>query len=491
MFKNVTPESVGISSKEVLGFLERFDAHKFQTHSMIMARGNNIFAEMYYAPFNKDFKHRMYSVSKSFVAIAVGLCVEDGLMTLDDKFVSYFPEFVDGEIDGKLASMTIRDMLTMSTCVEGHASWFYEKAKNRCETYFNAKVKRVSGTTFQYDSPGSFMLCAIVEKLTGKLLMDFLKERIFAESEFSKDSYCLKCPGGNSFGDSGVMCTAKDLLIFARFVMNKGVLGGKRLMNSEFLEEAVKKQVDNDITAVGLNYAEHGYGYQIWKTPNDGFAFIGMGDQFAICDPKTDFVFIINSDNQGTGHSRAILYHELYNNIIPNLKEPIKENKEDYAKLKEYMSSRKLLCLDGEKQSEFSKEIENVTYVLDSNPMEIEFVRFNFEEKRGTLTYKNAQGEKQIKFGFGYNEFLKFPQLNYSDMVAGEEAEGNMYDCAVSAAWTEEKKLKIKVQIIDKYFGNLCMTFGFKEDKVGILMVKTAEAFLDEYTGFANGTAEK
>ncbi|MBQ5810432.1 MAG: serine hydrolase, partial [Clostridia bacterium] len=72
MFQNITPEQAGISSKRVLNFFKVLDNYGFNTHSVIMARGNNIFAEAYYKPFDKDFKHRLYSASKSFVGIAIG-----------------------------------------------------------------------------------------------------------------------------------------------------------------------------------------------------------------------------------------------------------------------------------------------------------------------------------------------------------------------------------------------------------------------------------
>ena len=90
-----------------------------------------------------------------------------------------------------------------------------------------------------------------------------------------------------------------------------------------------------------------------------------------------------------------------------------------------------------------------------------------------------------------YNEFGKFPQEGYSDEVATKYAPGNYYDCAFSAIWSEEKKLKIKVQIIDKYFGNGCWVFSFKDDRIMVSMTKTAEDFMDEYNGIAIGKKEE
>lgn len=487
MFQHISPEKAGISSKKVLEFLKILDDYNFATHSFIMARGQNIFAEGYYAPFHKDYQHRMYSVSKSFVGVAIGLAVEEGLLSLDDKFVKFFPEYVSEDTSEMLTDMTIRELLVMQTCTVNQPKWFYRGLADRCEAYFKTPIGRVAGTTWCYDSPGSFMLCCIVEKLTGKPFLEYLKEKFLLQAGFSADAYCLKCPGGHSFGDSGIMCTARDVLAFARFVMDGGTIDGVRYMNAEYLAEATKKQVSN---SHGGAYADgcYGYGYQIWKAPNDGFAFVGMGDQFVICDREKDFIFVINSDNQGAGDvTRAILYHELYRTIVNNLDAPLQENEQAFGELQDYISDLKLFSLKGSTYSPLVEKINGRTFALDKNPMEIEWVRLDFDGDKGVLAYQNAQGEKSLHFGMGYNEFSKFPQTGYADMVASVPEAGHMYDCAVSADWPETEKLRIKVQIIDKYFGNLSIEFGFKGDKVGICMMKNAEAFLDEYQGYANG----
>jgi len=493
MFKTIiTPEKAGISSKRILDFFKRYESYNASIHSIIMARGDHIFAECYYAPFNKDFKHRMYSSSKSFVGLAIGLCEEDGLLSLDDKMIDYFGEYIDKDkADPKLREQTIRDMLKMSTSIEETVYWFTSGTKDRAAEYFKFDVAKMPGSTYKYDSPGSYMLGVIVEKVTGKPFMEYLKERVFQYTDFSKDAYCLKCPGGHSWGDSAVICTARDLLIFARFVMNKGVIDGKRYMNSKFLEDAVSKQVDNDRVGAGGAYNSYGYGYQIWKMPDDGFAFIGMGDQLAICHPKTDFIFIINADHQGFP-GRTILIHEIFHHIIPYLGEPMEENPDDYKELSEHFATRKLVHILGDTKVDFADKIDGKTFVCDDNPMKIEYIRVDFDGDKGTLSYKNEQGDKKLMFGMGYNEFLKFPQEGYSDEIGTYYAEGNMYDCACSGAWTEPQKLKIKVQIIDKYFASLCITLAFKDEgRLVVEMVPVAEAFLKEYSGIANCYADQ
>ena len=484
-FKKTTPEEAGISSKTVLSFLKTLDSCGFSTHSILMARGDKLFTEVYYAPFHKDFKHRMYSVSKSFVSIAVGMAIDDGLLSLDDKFIKFFPAFAD-KADEWMKEATIRDLLRMETSMKRGINWFYTGTNDRTEVYFGKGSDKIPGTHFDYDSPGSQMLCVIVEELTGKPFLEYMKEKCVHDIGFSEDAYCLQVPGGHSFGDSGVMCSARDLLHFARLVLNGGTWNGKEYVSGEYVKEATKKQVCNDLYGFTA-YDHYGYGYLIWKAPRDGFCFCGMGDQFAICDPKTDFIFVITSDNQGNSTSRPILFHEIYKTLVASLSESMEKDDEAYEALKNYCASRKLYALPDEGEHALMGKIDGVTYQLDENPMGIEWIRFSFEGKKGILSYCNRQGEKELTFGIGYNEFGKFLEEGYSDLVAGKPASGHYYDAACSADIPEEEKLRIKVQVIDKYFGTACFVFSFKDERVSINMAKTAEAFLDEYQGLANG----
>lgn len=487
MFETIRPEEAGISSEKVLEFMKIIDEGSPATHSVIMARKDKIFHECYYAPFTKDFKHRMYSVSKTFVSVAAGLLIEDGVLHFDDKLVYFFPEYLTGSESGFMKELTIRDMLVMETGSSSPADWFHSGADDRCKVYFQTRQNKIPKTLFDYDSPGSFMLCAIVEKITKKPFLEFLQERFLNDIGFSKDAYCLKVPGGWSFGDSGVMCTSRDLLTFARFVLNKGTWNGIRYMNRQYLADASRKQVDNNNLAVD-NYNTNGYGYQIWIGRGNAFSFNGMGGQFAVCDPEKDFIFVITADNQGNVTANAAVHQALYHHIIENLGEPLPRNDEKYNELISYCSSRRLFALKNETETEFVNELNGTTYYFEENPMGIEKMCFNFNGGKGSVTYTNRTGEKTLVFGIGYNEFGKFPEEGYSDMVAATYEPNHFYECAASAAWVEEKKLRIKVQVIDKYFGNGAWTFGFKDNRVTLRMTKNAEAFMEEYEGTAVGT---
>ena len=151
MFNKISPEKAGIPSRNITDFINTLNSYNINTHSIIMAKGNNIIAEAYYEPFNKDTLHRMYSVSKSFVSIAIGLAEQEGLLSLDDKFTDYFPEYQNQNIDKKYRETTIRDMLTMRSCMAKYSPWW--ETDDRAKAYFNVSSNLKISGEFSVSSP--------------------------------------------------------------------------------------------------------------------------------------------------------------------------------------------------------------------------------------------------------------------------------------------------------------------------------------------------
>lgn len=492
MFNTVTPEKAGISSVYVEKFIKTLESHGLAMHSVLMMRGNNIFAEYYWKPFDKDFRHRMYSQTKSYVGVAIGLLEEDGKLNLDDPVYKYFPEKIDRELPLYLKELTIKNLLTMQTAGVT-PDWFTNEDIDRVHLYFSQNsADHPAGTYFSYDSPGSQVLSVLVEKLSGMSLFDFLNERIFKHIGAFETAYMLKTKNGDTFGDSSLLCTTRDMATFARFVMNYGEWDGKRLMNEQYLKTATSKVVDN-MTSGFNNIFTDGYGYQIWSARHGGFAFNGMGSQYTICIPEKDFIFVCTADNQGLASAIDLIQFPMYELIYDNLSDcPLEENPDAYQKCIALRDELKLLSAKGMKTSSAVAEINNKKFICEENISGIKEFYFTFGDEIGEFHYINAQGEKTLPFGMCKNVFGKFPQEGYSNLYAGlPNTEGYLYDCAASAAWCEEKKLCMKVQLIDKYFGNFNAVFSFKDDRVFVVINKTAEDFLKEYTGTIIGKCDE
>lgn len=484
MFRTVTPESVGIPSRAVTKLIRTLNRRGLVTHSLLMLRGNDIFAEYYWKPFHKDFCHRQYSQTKSFVSVAIGLLEEDGRLSLDDRIVDHFPEKIETEVPEYLGQLTIRQMLTMETCSKV-PTWFKHTDPDRTHLYLNENTAPIpGGMRFKYDSPASQVLSSLVEKLSGQSLFGFLNDRIFRHLDAFHTATILKTPNGDSFGDSAMVCTARDMAAFGRFVMNYGTWNGQRLMNEAYLRTATSKVVDNHESGFDT-HGSYGYGYQFWRH-RDGFHFSGMGCQYTFCYPEKDLIVVTNGDNQGYPAAKALIMTAIEDLILDELQDsPLPEDPESYAEALAIGQTLELAVMSGEKDSPFAKVLNGRVYRCQENPTGITRFSFTFDEEgNGVLRYTNAQGEKELSFGMGRNVFGKFPQYGYSDLYCRvPTTNGFRYDCAASAAWGEEQKLLLRVQVIDRYFGNLFAVFSFRENVATVTMSKTAEYFLMEYAG--------
>jgi len=485
VFEKITPEQAGIPSASVERYIRTLEKRGVVTHSLLLMKGSSIFAEYYWKPFHKDFCHRMYSETKSFVGIAIGLLEEDGLLSLSDPIASFFPDKIDRELPRNLAAQTVRDMLTMQTCGKP-PSWFAHSDPDRTHLYFEENAATLpSGMRFFYDSPGSQVLCALVERLSGKSLFDFLNERIFCHLNTFKTATVLKTKTDDSFGDSALLATPRDMASFARFVMNYGTWEGKRLMNEAYLKTATSRVVDNNETGFDGVFS-HGYGYQIWRTEQNSFAFNGMGCQFTVCVPDRDLIMVYNGDNQGYKQASTWIVGGFFDFIVDAASdEPLSEDSESFDRLEKLGNELSLYAIGGERSTAFAKVLSGREYICAENACGIKRFSLRFYgDDRGEFCYTNEQGDKVLPFGMCRNEFSKFPQFGYSNEHAGlPTTDGFLYDCAASAAWREEKKLLLKLQIIDRYFGNFLAVFSFKDDIATITIQKFAEAFLNEYKG--------
>ncbi len=306
----ITPEEAGIPSAAVERFLDRLEKEELCMHGFLLQRDGETLAEGYWAPFSKKRPHRMYSVSKSMTSLAVGLLEAEGRLRLEDRICDYFPDKLPEDPAPELTLMTIRDMLRMATC---HEKTTYKQAADAdwTRTFFTVKPGHRSGAVFSYDTSATHTLGALVERLNGRSLLDFLRERLFSRLGMNGEMRWLKDPVGVCQGGSGLVMTLEDLARAAAFCL----AGGKGTALEGYLHQATALQIETPLR--GPSEERHGYGYQFWRVREGGFAMYGMGGQLAVCLPQKRLVLCTTADTQLDPNGVQKIYDAFFTEIYP------------------------------------------------------------------------------------------------------------------------------------------------------------------------------
>lgn len=273
-FPRTTPESVGIRSEHIYAFIKELSGMtELAPHLVMITKNDKIICETEFYPYRLDTWHVSHSLCKSITAIAVGLLVEDGLLSLDEKITDIFSKRAFSIDFVRQKDITVRHLLEMSAGIAFNelGSVTYE---DWVEGYFSSNLKFTPGTNFFYNSMNSYMLSAVIKEKTGRDMFDLLYERIFLPMGIHEVCW-EKSPKGLSKGGWGLYMKLEDMMKFGKLFLNCGVWNGERLIAAEWIAEMTKKQTD---TPDSMNL--HGYGYHVWMGARKGsYQFNGMFGQ--------------------------------------------------------------------------------------------------------------------------------------------------------------------------------------------------------------------
>ena len=245
----------------------------------------------------------------------------EGKLSLDDKVIDFFPEDVPENPSENLKKMTVRSLLSMSC---GHEDEAARPAEGTWTKAFLAHpVPYEPGTHFRYNTPGSYMLSAILQKVTGQTALDWLTPRLFEPLGIEKPFWEMS-PDGVCLGGQGLFMHTEDLAKFALFVLQKGEWNGQQLIPKEWFEEATKKQISNGDDP-DSDWAQ-GYGYQFWRCRHNIFRGDGMYCQFIIGIPDRDMVIVSTADS----NQYQPILNLYWQHVLPaaGSDEPLAENPE-------------------------------------------------------------------------------------------------------------------------------------------------------------------
>ncbi|MBQ8092581.1 MAG: serine hydrolase [Clostridia bacterium] len=295
-FTRCTPEEAGIPSSAVMRLLDQLEYGGFtEMHGLMIMRGDRICTEGWWAPYAPGLQHVLYSLSKTWTATAIGLAEYAGLLSVTDRVCDILPEYMPEILSERAASVTIRDLLTMTGGSETERMDYGPGWK---EDFFARNFEHEPGTFWFYNTHGTAILSAIVEKVTHMSMIDWLDQKLFSVIGVDRRHIlCRKDQDGTCLGGHGMFATTEDNLRLMRLYLHGGVWENVRLLSRKFAEDAVRPQADCAPAHAGMPWFYDnccGYGYQIWMTrPEGAYRADGAFGQFAVVVPKLDLIVSI------------------------------------------------------------------------------------------------------------------------------------------------------------------------------------------------------
>ncbi|MEY4382733.1 MAG: 6-aminohexanoate-oligomer exohydrolase [Bacteroidota bacterium] len=297
-----TPEAEGVSSKAISNWIKSYSNGKHELHSVMVLRHGKVIAEGWAKPYAADVKHTMYSVSKSWTSTAIGFLVDAGKLRVEDKVISFFPENKDITSNQYLHDLRVKDLLMMAA---GHT---VEPLRNVVATsdnwvrgFLSAQIDHQPGSKFLYNTLATYMLSAIVQKVSGQKTIDFLETKLLQPLHIKNIDWETD-PKGINVGGWGIRVKTEDMAKFGQLYLQKGKWNGKQILSEKWVTEATSKQIEQDPTARQSKKDSsdwlQGYGYQFWRCRNGAFRADGAFGQYIVMFPEKDAVVVITSESQ-------------------------------------------------------------------------------------------------------------------------------------------------------------------------------------------------
>ena len=278
-------------------------------HSIMVVKDGNVVLEKWMSKGKENEPHILNSVSKTFTSMAVGLAISEGRLALNEKLVDIFPEHCPENPSEYLKEITVEHLLTMScghSTDPTHKSWEV-KDRSWIRFFMEHPVTHKPGTLFCYNSLGTYVLSAIVQKRTGEKVADYLYPRLFRPLGINNVSW-LESHEGINTGGWGLFLKTEDLAKMGLMILQNGQFNGCQVVPAEWIESASSAQVP--CVPAGMNSDDadklrkvaktsdwlQGYGYQMWRCRYNAFRADGANGQYIIMIPDKNAVVVTTAN---------------------------------------------------------------------------------------------------------------------------------------------------------------------------------------------------
>jgi CubicO group peptidase (beta-lactamase class C family) len=457
-FARTSPESQGISSQAIRQFVAAANASGISWHSFMLLRHGQVVAEGWWKPYESRYVHSLYSLSKSFTSTAIGLLVKEGKLDIHAKVVSFFPDDLPASVSDNLQQMTVRSLLTMNT---GHAEDTMPKMRASHDpwvrTYLALPVEFAPGSHFLYNTGNTYMLGAIVHKITGETLESYLAPRLFRPLGITEHDWETSPQGLNTAG-YGLRVKTEDIASLGQLYLQKGKWKGASILDESWVEEATSSQTTSQVN--NGDWSE-GYGYQFWRCTHGFYRGDGAYGQFCIVMPQHDAVLAVTGQSPDMQRSMNIIWDNLLPGIQPGV---LPENGAEQLRLKKELAGLGLPVVKGAVNSSLAGKYNRRKWKLDTNDLGVGTMTLDLSDKGCQLTVD--KGDKKAILRFGWEKWVTNAGRDLyvfgpGDMVPMPSR------VAGTATWVNDHTLQLNIRFVEAIFGD-AITFVFDGDRVTV-----------------------
>jgi hypothetical protein len=300
------------------------------------------------------------------------------------------------------------------------------------------------------------MQSAIVQKVSGMTVLDYLRPRLFDPLGF-KDPQWVMSPQGITAGAYGLSIRTEEIAKFGQLYLQKGMWNGKQLIPASWVETATSMQTSNG--SAPTSDWDQGYGYQFWRSRHNSYRGDGAFGQYCMVIPELDAVVAITS---GVRNMQQVM-NLVWDKLLPAMKPGrLPENATARKQLETRLAGLSVKFPSGGPSSEIAAKVSGKWFELPENDRGIQAVSFEFNG--GSTSLFTKTGNVDTRTPIGINSWLKSRGTFTNNLSRGLSVPDNPM-VAASGAWTDQNTFTVKIVLYETpYYSTV--SFKFDGDKL-------------------------
>ncbi|KAI7258497.1 hypothetical protein KC345_g10542 [Hortaea werneckii] len=468
------PENHGLSSQALSRFFMGIQELSLEVNSFMLLQGGKVTAEFTRMPYRRETPQLLYSLSKSFASIAAGIAWDEGLLKLEAPVISFFPDKLPEVVTPNLAQMTVHHLLCMNAGHHGDIYPAVVKEQDWITAFLAQQVEHEPGSYYRYSTPSSYMLAAIIERVTGQNMSDYLMPRLFEPLGIPRPSW-ETCPLGITAGGMGLSLSTESIAKFGQMLLDKGIYNGRRIVSAQYIERAASEQSDNRAGVERIDSAQ-GYGYQFHLCRRGCYRGDGSFGQLCLVAPEQNIVIAATASFGGMSRLQVLL-DLVFEYIFDALGTDLLPDSGHNASLQELLSdwsTSALPVLQPAFAGKWPVAGFSGTYLISDNPHGLKEISFTINNKLLKL---------QMVYGDERDNVLPF---DFAKPVCAEDVFNK--DLALHRQkvitytnWLAEDSLKLTLYYIETPY-IVTYTIGFMDNQLHFRFNINVSLNIPEYT---------